>query len=189
MVSTRRNASAKNRSKQGICIETRARSERISESFTSAEFIRNSEHCEKTSILKTSCGYRSWLSSSKACKSCGFPLAMSVSRFALWTAARKVDLESVSFMAAVLNSVFVYMTLLFFHPCFFKISCSPMLPLPSSNNFSVIDPDFWHPSGWGNWTFPENYHQRSMGSSTTPYVSFFAVNAITHAASWCSVWW
>ena len=186
MVSARRNASAKNRSKQGICIETRARSERIIELFTSAEFIRNSEHCEKTSILKTSCGYRSWLSSFKACKSCGFPLAMSVSRFALRTAARKADSESVSFMAAVLKSVFVYTTLFFFHPFFFKISRSPMLP--SSNNFGVVDPVMRHSSGQGNWTFPENFHQRSVGSSTTPYVSFSAMNAVTHAASWCSVW-
>jgi len=36
MVAARRNAGAENRSKQGICIETRARSEEISKLFTSA---------------------------------------------------------------------------------------------------------------------------------------------------------
>jgi hypothetical protein len=36
MVAARRNACAKNRSKQGICVKTRARSEKLGESFTSA---------------------------------------------------------------------------------------------------------------------------------------------------------
>ena len=74
----------------------------------------------KIMCRKISCGYRSWSSSCNACKSCGFPLSMSVSRFALRTAARKVGSACcVCFMAAVLkSSLFVYTTLLFLHPCF-----------------------------------------------------------------------
>ena len=54
---------------------------------------------------------------------------------------------------------------------------------PLSNNFGLstgltaIDPVLRHPSGQGNWTFPENHHQRlisaPLGSNaTTPYVSY-----------------
>jgi len=74
----------------------------------------------KTMCRKTSHHYCSWLSSCNACKSCRFPLAMSIFRFASQTAARKVGSACCAFfMAAVLkSSFFVYTTLLFFHPCF-----------------------------------------------------------------------
>ena len=134
----------------------------------------------KTKYRKTSCGYHSSSSCCKACKGCGFPLAMSISRFALWIAVRKVEAACcVFFMAAVLKSyLFVYMTPSLLFPL---TSQCPMLPL--SNNFSAstgltaIDPVFWHPSDQGSWIFPESHHQwlisAPMGpNATIPYVSY-----------------
>ena len=86
-------------------------------------------------------------------------------------------------------SLFVYTTHAFY---FFPhiTAHSPMLPLYKNfglqfsttgltQTANAIEPGLRHPSGQGNWTFPENLHQRSistpMGSSTTtstPYVSY-----------------
>ena len=164
MVASRRDACPKNGSKECVGVDSRARRKELKSIWEIVELWVTGNWFEKNG----NCGYCSWASSFKACRSCRLPLAISVSRFASRTAVRKsvccvevmVGVSGLCLFACELQT---HTMCLFTSTCFLLVfSLLPTHPMSSNFNFPMIEPTL----SQYNWPFPVNGNQPLISGST-----------------------